>query len=274
MSRRKHIFGFGLLVAAATSVPAYAQQPNSMPTAATMATDFPACTKKPSDGDMELAKQKFIAARQDYEEANYDNALKRFKTAYEYDCTKPELLLIVSSAFEKKSDVKAALAALEVYLQRAPKDAPDVPTTQAKIENLKKEANKAPPPVASSSAPANENQEHSIVPWIVVGVGAATLITGLVLTLVPYPDGCNPDTSKCTMTGSQTPQDVADNQSAAGNVHGMNTAGPYVMIGGGVIAAGGLVWHFLEPTGPKSPTSHFTPSVAPGFAGLSYGATF
>lgn len=282
MSRRKHIFGFGLLVAAATTVPAYAQpSSNQMPTAATMATDFPACTKKPTDGDQELAKQKFIAARQDYEEGTYDSALKRFKTAYEYDCTKPELLLIVSSAFEKRNDVKAALAALEVYLQRAPKDAPDVQTVQAKIENLKKEAAKtAPPPSTSAPPPGGEQQEHTIFPWLVVGLGGAAVVTGLILTLTAgdYPEGCNSDNLRCSVTGNpgaETETQVDANRQEAGNVHGKKVAGPLVMIGGGALVVGGLVWHFLEPTGPKSPTSgRFTPMLSPDFAGLSYGAKF
>lgn len=296
MSRRKHIIGFGLLVAAATTLPAYAQ-PAQLPTAPSMANDFPVCTKKATDSDQDLAKQKFIAARQDYEEGNYDTAIKRFKTAYDLDCSKPELLLVISSAFEKKGDKQAALAALEVYTQRAPKDSPDMPTTQLKIENLKKQMASAPPTASSSAPPAGggsgagENQEHTIFPWLVVGVGGAALVTGVVLavTAPDYPVNCNPDIGdgKCTrdppLSANAPDSEKATSDAKlkadteeAGRVRTYRTAGPVLMVVGGALVVGGLVWHFLEPTGPKSASGRrrLTPAVAPGFAGLSYGGTF
>jgi len=36
---------------------------------------------------------------------------------------------------------------------------------------------------------------------------------------------------------------------------------------------GGLVWHFVEPTGPAK-TATFLPAIGPGYAGLSFGASF
>jgi hypothetical protein len=49
--------------------------------------------------------------------------------------------------------------------------------------------------------------------------------------------------------------------------------GSYVAGIGVVAAAGGLVWHFLEkPSQPK--TTAINPTVAPGFAGLSYSGQF
>jgi hypothetical protein len=287
MSRR-HIIGFGLLFTVATAVPAYAQ-PAQLPTPQTMQSDFPACTKKASDADQELAKQKFIAARQDSEEGNYDTAIKRFKVAYDLDCSKPELLLIISSAFEKKGDKQAALAALEVYTQRAPKDSPDMPTTLTKIDNLKKQIAAAPPPTASSSAtPKEEVQEHSVLPWVVVGLGGAAIITGIVLHLTaPYPDGCNPDegtTGKCVRTASDPPAPPAGEKDTlieqrgadAGNAHGRRVAGTITILAGAGLVVGGLAWHFLEPTGPKTTTGirRLSPTIAPGFGGLSYGGTF
>jgi hypothetical protein len=288
MSRR-HIIGFGLLLTAATAVPAYAQ-PAQLPTPQTMQTDFPACTKKATDADQELAKQKFIAARQDSEEGNYDTAIKRFKVAYDLDCSKPELLLIISSVFEKKGDKQAALAALEVYTQRAPKDSPDMPTTLTKIENLKKQLAAAPPPTASSSAPPKEEvQEHSVAPWIVVGIGGAALITGIVLHLTAsYPAGCMPDAEpepKCTRQPKDPPSTDPDPNvdsvvvargKEAGQIHGRKVAGTISILAGSGLIVGGLIWHFIEPTGPKTTTGirRLTPTIAPGFGGLSYGGTF
>lgn len=277
---RKYTFGFALLVATATTLPAYAQ-PSQLPTPQSMASDFPVCTKKASDADQEIAKQKFIAARQDYEEANYDSAIRRFKGTYELDCSKPELLLIISSAFEKKGDKPSALAALEVYTQRAPKDAPDMPTTLTKIENMKKQLAATPPPTKEPppSAPPKEEvvQEHTIWPWITVGVGVAVVAAGVVvhLTAPNYPPDCNRDTLQCTRKLGEPEADYDGRRDKAGDVHGQHITGTALLIGGGVLVVGGLVWHFLEPTGPKtSSRRQLAPSVAPGFAGLSYGGTF
>lgn len=49
------------------------------------------------------------------------------------------------------------------------------------------------------------------------------------------------------------------------------------MAGGAVLVAGGLLWHFLEPTGPVAKgalSPKLTPNVTPGYAGMSFGCTF
>ena len=67
-------------------------------------------------------------------------------------------------------------------------------------------------------------------------------------------------------------------QDDAGTRASSRIAGP-ILIGGGVaIVAGGLLWHFLEPTGPVEKTGKLkpsvTPQVAPGYAGMSLGGSF
>lgn len=278
---RKYTFGFALLVATATTLPAYAQ-PSQLPTPQSMASDFPVCTKKASDADQEIAKQKFIAARQDYEEANYDSAIRRFKGTYELDCSKPELLLIISSAFEKKGDKPSALAALEVYTQRAPKDAPDMPTTLTKIENMKKQLAATPPPTKEPppSAPPKEKeeeQEHTIWPWLVVAAGGAGIAGGIVaIAIAPdLPLDCDQDKTSCTRRPDESDSDYEERQSQAGKHVWQPIWGGVAIGAGALLVVGGLVWHFLEPTGPKtSSRRQLAPSVAPGFAGLSYGGTF
>ena len=281
---RKHIIGMGLLLGCVTALPAYAQQSVQLPTAQTMANDFPVCTKKATEVEQEQARQKFIAARQDSDEGQYDTAIKRFKIAYDLDCSKPELLLMIATAFEKKGDLtskQAAVAALEVYTQRAPKDAPDMATTLTKIDNMKKALSTTPPPSASNGNGASkpeEPHEHSVVPWIVVGVGGAALVTGLVLSFIPYPDGCSTDNQANGKPGTCTGPNADANLSTAGTVHGLHIGGPITAAVGGAMIVGGLVWHFLEPTGTKSSSTgvrrNFSPTIAPGFGGLSYGGTF
>jgi hypothetical protein len=79
-----------------------------------------------------------------------------------------------------------------------------MPTTQLKIENLKKQMASAPPTASSSAPPAGggsgagENQEHTIFPWLVVGVGGAAAASAI-LTATSTTQGFLPP----RMTGTQ-----------------------------------------------------------------------
>lgn len=273
--RRKHIIGFGLLLAAATSVPAFAQPAGQ---------SYPSCTKTVSTGESELAHQKYIAGKQDYDEGNYDSALRRFRDAYTLDCTKHELLIIISAAYERKGDKKEAVNALETYVARSP-GAPDVPTYQAKIDNLKKQIAAAPPPTATA-APAptttaptagGEVQEHTVFPWIVVGAGVAALGVGIALiaTAPELPGGCDANTKTCQKRTEESSADFENRQAEAGRSVDQPKWGTIVTVGGGALVVGGLVWHFLEPTSPKETAkTKVRPSVGPGFAGLAVGGAF
>jgi tetratricopeptide (TPR) repeat protein len=265
------ILGLGLfLVAAATSAPAFAQ-----PAQAT----YPACTKTVSATESDLAHQKYIAGKQDYDEGNYESAVRRFRDAYNIDCTKHELLIIISAAYERKGDKKEAVTALETYVARAP-NAPDISTYQAKIENLKKQIAAAPPPQAATPPPppaAHETQERSPWPWVVAGAGVVAIGIGIavVATAPSLPGNCDRDTEKCTKLPNESPADFQDRQDRAGRSLRQPTYGVVTIVGGGVLVAGGLLWHFLEPTGPKeSAKTKVRPLVSPGYAGLSVGGTF
>ncbi len=107
-----------------------------------------------------------------------------------------------------------------------------------------------PPPPPPPPPPAREN---TIFPWVVAGVGLASLGTGIALFIVGnnrIPSECSKSDATCFLPGSTKAQqdDVTDKASSA---HGMSNVGLGLMIGGGVALAGGIVWHFLEPTDPK-----------------------
>jgi hypothetical protein len=280
MSRRKQILGLGLLLAATTTVPALAQSSTSSQSQQ-LANDFPVCNKKATDADIELAKQKFIAARQDSEEGAYDMALRRFKDAYNLDCSKPELLLTVSATYERKPDKASALAALELYMQRVPKDTPDLGSVQNHIDNLKKEIAKAQPASTGSSGsqPNGDVQEHTIYPWLLVGAGVIAVGIGItVLVTAPALPG-NCANSQCTRAPGENDTSLGKDRDDAGRHVGQTLGGVITIAGGGAMIVGGVVWHFLEPTGPKSTTGflspkNLTPSIAPGYGGFSYGAKF
>ena len=106
---------------------------------------------------------------------------------------------------------------------------------------------------------------HTVGPWIVVGVGAAGLIAGSAMYLVgssSIPEDCNLDTLKCSTTESADKAASAD---------GLQKNGMVIAIGGGVVLAGGLLWHFLEPT---SPSKSIAKSVTPFFNGTGGGVAW
>jgi hypothetical protein len=272
------IGGLGLLVAGTLiSGPAFAD-----PTQSQGGQTYPSCTKAVSPSESDLAHQKYIAGKQDYDEANYDSAIRRFRDAYALDCTKHELLVVIATAYERKGDKKEAVNALDTYVARAP-SAPDVGSYQTKIEKLKKQIAATPPPPPPASAPPPlpreaEVRRHSALPWVVVGVGAAAIASGIVIVLTTpsLPDGCSKTTRDCKrLTPGETDESLQNRKEDAGKALDQPLVGYIVVGAGAAVAAGGLLWHFLEPTGSKeSAKTKLRPSFAPGYAGLSVGGSF
>ncbi len=217
-----------------------------------------------------------------YDDKNYDAAIVQFRDAYKRDCSKHDLLIIISRAYELKGDKVEALRALETFVERVP-NSPDVMTHKNGIESLKKQiaAQPPPPPVAAAPvAPPPEIREHTIPPWIVVGLGGAGVIAGVVIlaTTPKLPAGCDETSKTCARVPGETTDQYSDRQSRAGASQSQPTIGAVVVGIGGALVVGGLLWHFLEPTGPVEKTAQrkpkLTPQVAPGFAGMSLGGSF
>jgi tetratricopeptide (TPR) repeat protein len=270
--------GLGLLLATATS--ARAQQ--------TSADPYPPACASVSAAESDRAHLLYQAGKAYYDDANYDSAITQFREAYKKDCTKHELLIIISRAYELKSNRAAAIDALEEYLRRAP-SSPDAQQHRTRIENLRKQLAAQPPPAApavpasavpATTSPPEEVREHTVPPWIVVGLGGAGVIVGVVLvaTTPKLPSGCDPAVAKCLPIAGETSAEYEDRQAQAGASQSQPTVGGVVAGIGGALVVGGLLWHFLEPTGPVEKTAKVkpkvSPQVAPGFAGLSLGGSF
>jgi tetratricopeptide (TPR) repeat protein len=278
MRARKLVIGSGLLLAVATSVPALAQTNGGAP--------YPAACANVPPSESERAHVIYQAGKVQYDDKNYDAAIQQFRDAYVRDCSKHDLLIIISRAYELKGDRVEALKALELYLERVP-NSPDAPTHRKGIEQLKRQIAAAPPPPPTATAPAPtssapppaEVREHTVAPWIVVGLGGAGVVTGIVLlAAAKIPDNCDASSGSCKPTPGESTKQLDDDRSTAGTAKGLKTGGVVTLIGGAVILTGGLLWHFLEPTGPVEKTGKIkpvvTPAVAPGYAGMSLGGSF
>ena len=141
----------------------------------------------------------------------------------------------------------------------------------------------APPPPAGDPAdrPATgQERGHTVFPWIVVGLGVATIGAGVVviLTSPSLPDGCSQSTKTCTRAAGEDASSFAKRQEEAGRSESQPTEGLVIGAIGLGVAGAGLLWHFLEPTGPERTRTgaavRFTPWAAPGSAGGSFGASF
>jgi hypothetical protein len=118
---------------------------------------------------------------------------------------------------------------------------------------------------------------HTILPWVVVGVGAATVIAGLVvlLTAPSLPEGCAMASKTCAKIPGEDAATFAKRQETAGRSEAQPTEGLIVGGIGLAVLGGGLLWHFLEPTGPeRSGSLRVTPWAGPGSTGASLGGTF
>jgi tetrahydromethanopterin S-methyltransferase subunit D len=103
-----------------------------------------------------------------------------------------------------------------------------------------------------------------------VGIGGAAVVAGVVLYAVGNGD-VNSAANACP-SRVNCAQSVADQ---GNNGRTLDTVGVIVGAVGLAGVAGGLVWHFLEPTGSSASTgASLTPAVAPGYAGLNFGGKF
>jgi hypothetical protein len=251
-------------------------------------------------GDIDRAHTVFLSGKDFLEESNYDKAISYFKDAYAIDCSIHAILPIIATAYERKGDKAAAIRALQEYVRRAPA-ATDHDTIERRIRNLADQIPREPPPAPSASAapaapsasaaapsasiapapsappaasapgpvaPSSEPQHGaSPAPWILVGVGGAAVIGGVVLYGVGVSD-VNSAVDACP-TRSHCSSATADQGNRG---RGLEVAGG--LVGGIGIAAvgGGLLWHFLTHSTDGAPAP--TVSFGPGGGSVSLAGRF
>ncbi|HKQ68299.1 MAG TPA: tetratricopeptide repeat protein [Polyangiaceae bacterium] len=274
----------------------------SLSSAFAMAADskasFPACTTAPTEADRKAAQGAFAAGQGSFNEADYATAITYWRDAYRRDCTAHALLLNLARAYELKGDRPEAVTSLETYLQRKP-DASDADQIKRRIENLKTQIASSPapaatvtpvaPPTSTSPGPAlpppspppNENVEkgksRSILPLIVAGAGGLVAILGV--SSISQGKTKENEANEACKSRMNCLQSVTDKGNEG--IKQQTTGG--ILLGvGGVAIAGGLVWYFVQsPSGgsahagiPLGKRAQVTPSVLPGYAGVSLGGSF
>ena len=284
---------------AVVAAPALAQQPASYP---------PPCdASKVSKGDVDRAHTVFLSGKQYLDESNYDKAISYFNDAYSIDCSVHAILPIIATAYERKGDKGEAVRALEEYLRRAP-SAPDREHIERRIKNLNDQLSHEPPPVAptpsatapaaptatapspvstaaaqpsvappppaaSASAPPPADEGHassSTGPWILTGIGGALAIGGAVMLGVGA-SNISSATKACNGGRTDCPPDVA---SKGNSGRTLETVGVAVLVPGAVALGAGVIWLIVQKVAAAPATgTYVSPVLAPGYAGLTVGAS-
>ncbi len=228
--------------------------------------------------DQEKAIQLFQKSGVAYKAGKFQEAADLLLEAYRLD-PNPTLLYNLARALESAGDPEGALDAYRRYLSEA-EEIPDRVAIEARVANLDRQVQekrelrarlKAEQAAKEAAARAAEEAQSlaakpkprvegpGAVPWIIAGVGALGLGGGAVLGLMAQSEHQN------AQDAANQQETVKFNDSAQGLATGANIA----FIAGGVVAAGGLIWGLVAPSGddedPEAVTATF--SFSPhGFA--------
>jgi tetratricopeptide (TPR) repeat protein len=271
-----------LLILALLATPALAQAEEPTKT-------YPDCGREPTDAEVAAAKGAFQAGNASFNEADYTRAIDYWEDAYRRDCTANPLLLNLARAYELAGRKRQAVVALETFLAREPNTGEKDQITR-RIEVLKKKiaeedaaAAALPPPPPTGKAATNPNDapvapeqpkaRRSAGPWIVIGVGGAAALVGVVglgtnKKKLDDASAICPDRDKCN--DAQVRED--GNAARAG----MNASGALLGVGLAAVA-GGVVWYVLDGNRvaqANSASATLVPVVGPKLAGLSWSGSF
>nr|PZN25010.1 MAG: hypothetical protein DIU78_11055 [Pseudomonadota bacterium] len=270
------------------------------PTLAWSASDYPPCTREPSDTDVAAAKAAFQAGNVAFGEADYQRAVLYWTDAYRRDCTAHALLLNLARAHELNGNKRAAVDALETYLERVP-TSPERAQIERRIATLQRQLAEheegttdtrsgaddsrgtvAPPPTPSvapsfDAEPPARSGSRPTFPLVLASAGAGIALTGGGLWLYK---ALALDTYPCdySSTGSEVPcRDEKSAGKAEVTSRDYNITGA-ITLGGAAIAATGIVWYLLssptEVASRSAPRTAVLPLMGPSSVGIGYTQRF
>ncbi|HJL18717.1 MAG TPA: tetratricopeptide repeat protein [Sandaracinaceae bacterium LLY-WYZ-13_1] len=215
--------------------------------------------------DLERARTLFEQGRAAYESGDFETALEAFREAHALT-ENADLLYNVASAADRLRRDEVALEAYRGYLEARP-DSSDRAQVEGRIRVLEAQlarreeerarleaerdeataATEATPPLHASAEPADTTttapaeSEPGAAPWIVVGVGGAFLIGGVITLVIAEIDAaCVEEPSGC-VAQADAPRwgEVSDRYDRVPALRGVGGA----LAGVGIAAAAvGLVW--------------------------------
>lgn len=212
-----------------------------------------------------------------YRQGKFDEAASLLERAYSLH-EEPVLLYNLGRAYEGLGQNEKAIDAYTKYLEKAPK-AKDRGALERRIETLKAQIEKekkaaepgTPPPAPLPEKPAPEKPKPdpgpatpgpSVLPWVVAGVGVAAIGAGVFVGIQ----------AKSKRDDAQNNPVSKDAEAEFDSAKSMATTANILLIGGTVVAAGGVTWALLgggKKAEPSSAKLHLR--VVPG--GIRLGGT-
>lgn len=189
------------------------------------------------------ARIHFRAGRGLYDAGRFQQAAEEFEMAYRLS-QRPELLFNAYVAFRDANDLEGAVRSLGAYLDQV-EEVPDRVNLEARLRSmslalddqrareaeLEAERNRPEP---TTPPPADESV---FWPWIVMGVGAAAAIAGVVTGALALTDA-DSLVHDCPNDVCQGSIPLDDRRSA---IHSLGIATDVLLFGGGAIAVTGLI---------------------------------
>jgi hypothetical protein len=270
--------------------------------------EYPACTSKADDTNVQAARGAFEAGKAAFNETDYARAIVYWEDAFRRDCGAILMLKNLARAYEASAQYSEAAVALKTYLARAP-EAEDKAELEEQLRTIeaKDQHPSAAPTVASkptapktkaapaytpsttepvvAETPASNDSFNSdsdakpvdaskLAAGLVAGAGLALGAASTLFWLDADADE-EAATSQCP-----TRRDCPNNITEAGNeAIDRKQRWAIVGIGGGALLVGGVVWYLIAAQGDTSGSDvaavsvdvpALVPAVGPGFAGLTW----
>ena len=245
-----------------------------------------------AQGDTDLAKGYYKLGVNLYNRADYEEALDQFQKAYKHS-GKAALFHNIARCYESLGKHEEAVKHYERYLEEGkPADADVIKARIANLKRLiaKKKAREKPKPASQPAkpvtkpivAPKPKPQPLKPLPvpaapgrpmrtagWVLVGVGGATLVAGLIMGGTAADIASSLEDQNAT---KQTEYESVKEEEDRGRA--METGMIIALAVGGAAVATGAVLLILDARKNKERRAWLAPTVTPGGAFVSGGFSF
>lgn len=262
---------------------------------------------QPTAAERREAKLLFDQGHLAYEEASYEEAILKWKRSYELS-GEPLIFEAIASAYERLGNVTKAYEYLTQWREHAPPE--EHQTLDRRLENLARRMEAAQAEAARQAEQRRREEEQSraatqrderrrrrqqrppgettggsderpsvvpIVSWSLVGVGAAAVVTGVIVDAVAASSRPDEQTA-CAPSGDQ----LLCREALQDDIESSNTlaiAGDVTWMVGGAMAATGVVLLLLHsddasPQQDRAATARIVPSIGRGSASLTVTGAF
>jgi hypothetical protein len=199
-------------------------------------------------------------------------------TKLRLDFASPKLNRSLYSAFMMNTALSlAVLAAVVTSASIASADEPvsSTTTTQASASGSASFSASSSGAGGTASVPgADGDFQKDVLPWIVGGLGAASIITGVVLHVASpdMPSNCIESTRTCTRKPNQSDASFSEDQDQAGQAQLLPNLGNIAIAGGAVLLVAGVsmyFWYHQDTSKMASKKPILTPYAGPNGGGVA-----